>query len=91
MHLASDEARHKLPEKERAVLKAALARNGIEDPAATLKSVRAAALALELASPELAANVRLSRLLQLRSTLAQKDEQQRAVRQGVEPRTESAS
>jgi hypothetical protein len=55
MHLASDEARYKLPEKERAALKAALARNGIEDPAVTLMSVRAAALALELASPELAA------------------------------------
>jgi hypothetical protein len=63
MHLASDEARYKFPEKERAVLKAALARNGIEDPAATLKSVRAAALALELVSPELAANVRQNRAL----------------------------
>lgn len=46
------------PDATRDKLKGLLKNNGIEDPTQTLENVRAYALQLELASPELASNVR---------------------------------
>src|SRR5262245_29553445 len=58
MHLATDDAKDQLGDAAREALKSALKNNGIEDPEATLRKIRTAALQLESASPQLAASVR---------------------------------
>jgi hypothetical protein len=60
MTVASDSSSNTLPVAGREVLKAALARNGIADPEATLKDIRLAALKLEQASPTLSNTARQS-------------------------------
>ena len=53
MTLATDDPTNTLPSETRAVLKNALARNGIGEPEALLKGIRLTALKLEKASPAL--------------------------------------
>jgi hypothetical protein len=60
MDIAAGSALHPLPDNVAPILQQLLANNGIRDPAATLDKVRAYALQLELANPELATNVRHS-------------------------------
>ena len=67
LHLASSQSKDDLGASARAALTTALKNNGIEDPDAALKGIRAAALELESASPELTASVRQSRAV-LQST-----------------------
>jgi hypothetical protein len=60
LELAADEGPQRLNPEILAELKEMLRRNGITDPQKTLESVRAVALKLELAHPELSNNLRYS-------------------------------
>src|SRR5262245_54636493 len=73
MQLADDTA-HPLEDTAREALKKALAANGVSDPAATLRNVRAMVLELEASNPQLAANARnsIALLQEARSELVAK-------------------
>ncbi|MQA30707.1 MAG: hypothetical protein GEU82_12865, partial [Luteitalea sp.] len=74
LELADETGGQRLDASARAALMAALSANGVPDPAATLRNVRALALQLEASNPEFAADTRngIALLQEARSDLVAK-------------------